>query len=655
VVVISQRLWTVAYGSDPEVIGRTLRLNGLPATVVGVMQPAFTGPQTTHPAVWAPLGAMDDLGAGTPVTPTSGPSVEVVGRLRPGVSRQVAQDSLSALLSQSIVPGSARRTDAPQTVQVSRAAAPIDMAFGDDYAGLAIVFTLVGLVLVLACTNTANLLMASAVTRMREVGIRLAMGATRRRLVTQLITESLMLGIIAGVFGLLLADWLVPVIGRLVDVPPDIDLTPDGRVAAFASVVGLLCGAAAGLSPARFGSRGNVLAALKGDAAPADGTIVPSRFRLSFVGLQATVSMLLLVLAALLTRSAVRMTSLDVGFDADRVLGVALEAPRRDFDEAAYLSSAAAALRAIPSVQAVSVVQDVPFGCCRERDRFSGGGRTYELDVIRGDAEFFRTTGVRILQGRPFSTDEVRREAPVALISASVARVFFNGRDPLGSVLADVPSAYIRQQPATIIGVVADGLLTRVGGEEFGAIYRPLVHRANPPGFLVRTAAPGAVAPVIDQALRRVDPRVRATTTRLRDGVESYLDAKRRLAWILGPVAVLALTLAALGTYGVTAFATSQRLEEVSVRMALGASSSDVFRLLAMQGLRPVVLGLLVGLGAALIVGRVAAQELVGVSPHDPVAVGGALAVLLACAAIAVVVPARRAARSDPAALLRRT
>jgi hypothetical protein len=290
-----------------------------------------------------------------------------------------------------------------------------------------------------------------------------------------------------------------------------------------------------------------------------------------------------------------------------------------------------------------------------EHDRFTHDGRSFELNVNRSDAEFFSTLGLRVLRGRTFTAEEVAGGAPVALISVSVARAFFGGRDPIGRSLAEVPSERDqRQAPASIIGVVAEALLTRVDGQDYGALYRPLSQqRPNPPSLIIRTATPGVTAVAVENALRRIDVRVRPTALIVREGLDAYLDGKRRLAWLLGPAALLALILAALGVYGVTAFVVSQRTEEVSVRMAIGASSMDVLQLLVKDSLRPVVIGLAVGLGLALVVGRLFAEELAGISPHDPLSIGIALSALLACALVAVVVPARRAARTNPAALLR--
>jgi putative ABC transport system permease protein len=241
------------------------------------------------------------------------------------------------------------------------------------------------------------------------------------------------------------------------------------------------------------------------------------------------------------------------------------------------------------------------------------------------------------------------------VISENVARTFFGHADPIGRFLSLVPSETGGPQPhATIVGVAAEALLTRVDGQTFGEIYHPISReRSNPPSLLVRTTTPGRTAREVEAALRGVDPRVRPTTSLVQRGLDDYLGFRRRMVWVLGPPAVLALLLAALGVYGMMAFVVSLRTSEISVRMALGASAADVLRLLVRDGMRPVVVGLAVGLGFGLAAGRVFAQELPGISPSDPTAVGAALAILLTFALLAVVVPAVRAARMDPAVVLR--
>ena len=654
VVVVSHHFWLTRFNGDPSAVGRTVWLNGSPVTVVGVLPTDFTGPTEFRPSFWAPFAAFDELLLGRSFEPTTRTLVEVVARLAPGTALPAAQDQLTAITRRSSTPAATPDANiAAPVVRLYSAASPIDGPDrAESYAAMACIFTVVGLVLVLACANTANLLLAGAATRAREIGVRLALGSTRIRLVKQMVTESLLLGLMAGSLGLLFAVWFVPVLGSILEMPPEFSPVPDGRLLLFAVAIATICGLGAGIAPARYGARGDVLSALKSQSG-GSGTAVPSRLRTAFVGFQAAVSMLLLVSAALLARTAILMTRADIGFDVDRMLAVSLSVPRTGFDQQGYFQIALAALRDVPSVERASLTQYQPFGHSVERDLFSHDGRSYALYVNRSDADYFPTAGLRILRGRGFTPEEVAREAPVALISDSVARTFLDGTNPLGQSVAGM-SPETTQAPAIIIGVVADAIVTQLRTHSYGTIYRPLSQRRpNPPSIVVRTANPGMVARAVEDVLRRIDPRVRPTTTIVRNELDAYLGQKRMLAWLSGPAAVLALVLAGLGVYGVTAFVVSQRTHEVSVRMALGASKADVLRLLVKDSLRPVIIGLVVGLAAALVGSRISASLLAGISPHDPLAIGLAATTLLAGALVAVVAPASRVAKTDPANLLR--
>jgi putative ABC transport system permease protein len=656
VIVVSHHLWSTELNRDPLAIGRTVWLNGSPVTLVGVLQPDFTGPTGVRPSIWAPFAAVDDVLMGRPFDATTRTLVEVVARLAPGAAARAAEANLTAIVNRSNAAGAAPGRAASQFIRLYSAASPIDGPDGAElYVAMACIFGVLALVLALACANTANLLLAVATTRMREIGVRLALGSTTGRLIRQMVGESLLLGLIAGGFGFLFAIWFVPILAAMIEMPPEFNAAPDGRALLFTTLVALVCGLGGGIWPARYGARGNVLSALQSQPG-AGGTGVRSRLRATFVGFQAAVSMLLLVAAALLARTANVMVRADIGFDADRLLAVSFSAPRTAFDEPAYVRTALSAVRDVPLVERVTVTQYRPFGGSVERDRFTHDGRSYTLYVNRTDAGYFATAGVRLLRGRAFTAEEAAAEAPVALISDSVARTFFRGTDPLGQSLSALPEEGAGRAPATIIGVVSDVLMWRLRTRGDGAIYLPISHeRSNPPSLLIRTANPHTAARAIEDALRPIDSRVRPTTSVVRDEIEAYIGEKRMVAWLSGPTAVLALVLAALGVYGVTAFVVSQRTQEISVRIAIGASAGDVLRLLVTDGLRPVIAGLVVGLALALAVSRPFASELPRISPYDPVAIGLAVMTLLTCALVAVVVPAQRAARTDPAAVLRRT
>ena len=388
VVVVSHHLWKSELNGDPSAIGKTVWLNGVPFTLVGVLQPDFTGPVRTRQSVWAPFSTFDDALMGTAFGPTTREWVEVTARLAPGADRRAAQDNLTAIAAQAIAPGPTTSARPAPRAQLYSAASPIDgQDAAESYLAVACILGIVCLVLALACANTANLLQAAAVTRIREIGIRLAMGATRSRLSKQLISESLFLGLIAGAGGFLFAIWFVPILAAIVKLSPEINAAPDGRVLAFTVTIALVCGLGAGLAPARHGTRGDVVAALKNQNARRDG-LARSGLRTSFVGFQAAVSMLLLVAATLLARTAIHVTHTEIGFDADRILAVEFKMPRSGFDEASYLQRAVAAVRDVPGVERVSVSQDQPFGFTVEHDRLVHEGRSYTVTISRTDEEY---------------------------------------------------------------------------------------------------------------------------------------------------------------------------------------------------------------------------------------------------------------------------
>lgn len=648
VAMISHHLFTTLLNGDPAAVGKTFWLNGSPVTLVGVMRPAFTGPGEA-PAVWAPVGTIDDVLGGKALDRDSRTTVEVIARLNPDASLSAAEDNLSAIVNR--LQPTTPVNDPSRSVRLDSLASPSSGRQAlESYAGIAATFGIVGLVLALACANTANLLLASATTRLSEMGTRLALGASAGRLVGQMINESLLLNLLAGGLGLVLSVWMVPILGAILDVPPETVLRPDGRAILFAIGVAVLCGLGASLAPARLGVSGNVLAALRAQSAASGASTMPSRRRVTFVGFQAAVSVFLLVAAALLGRSAIHAATTDLGFDVDRLLAVSIE--RRNHE--AYARAALDTVRRVPSVERAALTERQPFGFVEEPDEFSYGGVSYRLNVHRFDASFFETAGLRIVRGRAFTDDEVARQAEVILVSESVARAFFPGGDPIGQTLAALPPGSGRREPGTIIGVVGEAMLSPVRRQGSGAIYYPIRARLdNPPVLMVRAANPLRTIRAVEDALRRMEPSKRPTVSIVRDGLDAYLGSTRRLASLAAPIALLALLLATLGLYGVTSFVVSQRTAEVSVRMALGASVADVARLLIRDSLRPVMIGLLIGLAAALAASRLAASDIGGVSPHDPIAIGASIAALVVASLLAVVMPVSRAARTDPAALLR--
>lgn len=669
VVLLSHRLWTTHFDAAPDIIGTTVWVNGSSATVVGVMRPDFSMPTYRQPQAWASFAAFDDLlgvaqtytvngripvsRQGEPFHPTARTDVDVLARLKPGVSTSAAEAELSSLVNAPALHGPTPPAQ-PLPVRLFEAATPMDGPdAAESWLELGSLLGLVGLVLMVAFANAANLLLASTATRAREIGVRLALGATRRRLWGQMVVESLLMGVSATVIGVLLAAWLAPSMAGLIALDPGIDVAPDSRVLLFALGVALCCGLVAAVGPSRFGAGGHVLQAIQAQGLFGSRGKESSLVRSSFVALQAAVSILLLISAALLGRTAIRNAHTDVGFDANRTLAVEVTTPAAGLDEPVYFRRALDLLAATPAVEAVGLIEPRPFGFSRE----SMARSPFRIAVHRTDAGFFQAAGVRLSRGRLFTDADVLTEQPVALITESVARYAFGDADPIGRPLSDVaPGTNV--QPATIVGVVNDVTLNRQDTRGAGIVFRPLRRgdaalKTSPATILVRTAHPPAMARPVEQTLRGLDPRIRHWAAPLQLDVDRINADQRMLAWMAAPIALLSLILSTLGIFGVTSFVIGRRLTEMSIRMVLGATVTDVSRLLLRDSLRPVLTGLAIGVAMAAAAAKVFASLLPGISPFDPLSYVAAVLLLAAAALLAVLRPLRLTARTSPAGVLR--
>jgi predicted permease len=673
VAAISYRFWSAVLGADPDIAGRVLWLNGAPLTVVGVLRPEFTGPfdADDRPAVWAPLAALDDVLGGAALDLASAVEVEVIARLAAGASLGAAQEDINAILHQSDTRPAEARSARPRVARLDRVASPVDGADGvEAYAVVAFVFCLVGLVLAVACANTANLLLAAATARRSEMGVRLALGATTARLVRQMVNESLFLSLTAGTVGFVLAAWLTPLLSRTLAFSEELTTQPDIRALAFTIGVAMVCGVVAGLSPARHGSRGHILAALRSQHG-STGASRRSPLRSSFIGFQAAVSTLLIVAALLLARSALVMSRADNGYDLERLLTLSIEPQRPGFSDSTFRQRTLDVLRGLPTVERVALTQTPPFDFSREVDRFSADGTpigsgsitpvAYELFVQRTDAAFLRAAGLRLLRGRWFTEPEVTAAAPVAVVSASAARLFFHDSNPLGEPLSRIPARREGDASAIVIGVVGDALMSWPYGQSYGSIYRPIdldytnvpAGRINPPGLLIRSSNPAVAQRAIATALRQIDPLRRPIASYVKERRDLFLANQRVLSALALPLAALTLGLATLGVFGVTAFSVGQRAHEVSLRLAIGASPTNVLTLLLRDSLRPVVIGIAAGLSAALAASHFMASQLAGISPYDSASVALSMLAIAASTLPAVAIPSRRIARTNPAILLK--
>ena len=650
VAVAGYTFWTRRLDSDPAVVGRVVWVHGKPVTIVGVTERRFTGITDEPPALWMSFAGTQALGYGdVPASRTSRTPVAVVARMAGGATIAQAEGQLGAMAA----------TLGGESVDPYRATGvklvPASQRSGQKGVALivALIFTAVGLVVLLACVNVANLQLASAFARQREIGVRLALGASKARIVRQLVTESIALGWAAGGMGLALAIWLAPVLARAIGVPITFDLGPDARVFAFLLLLSCAAGIGAGLAPARYGARGDLLTPLKGDGPRVGRSGRPSRLRAALIGVQAAASLVLLVIAALAVRAAIQSTRIDLGFDPSRLVAISGN-PGRDETAKAYLNVALDRVRSVPGVHAASLTEIPPYSGGTLAMDFTRGGVSHRAFHTRTDASYFSTLGLRILRGRTYSDAEVAAAAPVAVVSESLARRLWGSEEPVGQILEEFK--LIDKAPrVTVIGVVSDTVTARLHEIRTAAIYRP-VARWPTLRMVVRTSGPAEAAlPALRAALQPLDSRVRVEMVLVKDGLQRELETPRSFATIAGYVAALALALAVIGIYGVTAFVTGQRTREIGLRIAVGASRSDVVRLLLRDSLRSVVLGLGAGVIVALIASRVFSGTLYGVRAFDPIALAAAAVVLLVSAALAAFVPTRRASRVDPVVVLRQS
>ena len=691
--VVSRGFWMNVLGGDPSIIGRTVQLNDEAFTVVGVADRRHSMPSRTGrlPAIWITLTALKEMSTSgrtadaaatrallakrlaspslsaadrdrltaigqdlaEPATAWN-PAVQIMGRIRTGAAKPQAEAEVRATAV--VLAAERSKTHTPTVIFEPPASRNRQtMVVGS------VLMAIVGLVVLLACANVTNVLLASAAGRRREIATRLAIGASRMRIFRQLLTESVLLGLAASAIALFVARAMLPSLASMTRVPPAVDVSPDPIVYAFVGFLTIVVGVLAGMAPARYGYKGDVTTSLKVDQLSAPMPLPRARLRSILIGGQAAVSTVLLVLAVLLTRTLVDSVFVDAGYDVDRLITVSAGtagAPRDTGAYAAYWSRMRDDIIGVPGVRAAGFASLPPFDSVSAPQFFDG------IRVSRNETspEYFDAIGIRLVRGRVYTADEVRDGAPVAVISASLARAFWDGDDPLGDDMSrvwgnvtpgDERMGMLRKvKGAKVIGVVSDATTT-IERKNAPTIYLPLSEHVVPRLVVRASGNPAALAAPLREAIQNFDPRQRPGVGLPREGLRRELEAPKSLAMLAVGVGAIALVLAAIGLFGVTAFVVEQRTHEMSVRRALGATSRQLVELLLRDTLRPVAVGLVCGLCMSLAGGRIVQSVLYGASARDPLALIAASLVLIAAATLAVLVPARKAGRVDPAQLLK--
>lgn len=669
VAVLNHQVWQREFGGAPDIIGRTVRLNGSPVTIVGVGPAEYGGViNAVATRFWLPLGSYNaiDPGRTADLEDRGSRSTFVRARMRPGMTVAQAQAGVDILMSRQAQEFPASNTGRKALVVSADGVRFHPAVDGLLYPVAGMLLLVVGLVLAIACSNIAGLLLARATSRQKEVALRLAVGAGRGRLVRQLLTESVLIGAIGGAVGLVVA-WgilrLVVAFQPPIPFPIALDLTLDGRVLIFTGLLSIGTGLLFGLAPALRSTRPNLVQSLKGEGGAQAGRHRWFGLRNALVVVQVAVSVLLLAGAGLFVRSLGNAQGIDPGFEPERValLTVSLD-QGDDAEEAnrAALNAYLDAVRGLPGVDRVALTDRVPLGLTmRTRGLWianypmPAGQDDLELDVGSASPGYFETMGIPLVAGREFTDADDRSGPAVAVVSEAAARRFWGRANVVGERMRfGGPDG----EPLEIVGVARDVKIRTLGEAPRSFIYTP-TGQESPEIITVVAGTIGDPTPVLDamrRELRTLLPNVPvfdAKTMPQQLGVALFLP--RIAAGLLGIFGALGLTLAVLGLYGVIAFTVAQRTREIGVRMALGARSSEVIRLVVRESVALVAVGLTVGILVALLATRPLAGVLVDVRPGDPLTLLGVAVVLAAAAVLASLIPARRAATVDPLIALR--
>ena len=673
--IVSDRLWRTSFKADPAIVGQSITVDGLPRTVVGVLSPGFT----FRPVI-ARLGSLPEadifLPNRWPGDTGKSAFLSLLGRLKPAVTQERAEAELTALANDSsIVPGGALGTEGVLAPNVRRLARTV----GLQESGTASVRTLllillgaVSFVLLIACVNVANLQMARLTARRGELSVRMALGAGRRRIVRQLLTEAVVLSLLGAALGVMLAQIAIGVTLPL--VPPSAlprlgGVVIDARVMAFCLGLSLVSTLLIGLVPAlRVGGAafGEGLA-LHAGATRTTGDRQGERLRTLLVAAQIAMTLVLLIAAGLLIHSFVRLTSVSPGFESRGSDGVVQTArvvlPERLYDKPeriqAFARGVLERIRYLPGVTSASVINSAPFHMMFIQSDFDIEGQpkpTLFAGTPKIEAGYFTTMGIPLRAGREFTARDTAETAKVAIVSERIVREYFPGgpTEALGRrVRLDEQGEWL-----TVVGVAADIRQRGLDQDVKPMVYAPFQQDRSGfirfVSFVARTSTPASVVEGIRAEIRRAAPDLPiASTLTMDEAVAASVAAPRVRMWLLVLFATTATLIATCGIYGLMAYAVSQRRREIGVRMALGATRRDVLRLVLMRALGIVVAGLIIGLAGAAGVTRVLQTFLFGVTPTDPIVFTIVTLLLMAVGLMAAWLPARRAARIDPWAALR--
>jgi putative ABC transport system permease protein len=657
VAILSHDLWVRRFASNPAIVGKTILLSARPYLVVGIAPPAMRLPERAQ--LWTPYA----------LTPDNAPNgrrsdfLAVVARLKPDASAEKAQTEMNAIAK--------RLGDAyPQTnTNVGIGVIPLQRELVGNVRDALLVFgAAVGLVLLIACANVANLLLARSTSREREMAVRSALGAGRTRLIRQLLVESVLLSALGAVVGLLLAIWGVQGLTGLVrgSLPRLYEVKIDLAALLFTGVTAVLTGLLFGLAPAlRLSGMTLASAIAEGGRGAIGGR--GDRLRAGLVLAQVALALMLLAGSGLLVKSFRQLQRVDLGFDDSHALAVQVALPGAKYgtpqQRSAFFEALTTRLVAEPGVQTIGLTSDVPLSTSYDyitvaiigRPQPAAGERTPDAIPTIADTGYFRALRIPLLEGRMFGPEDRPTSPRVAVVNREFVQRYLRGQPAIGErITFGNPSD--STQWLTIVGIVGTTRLAGVGKDSYPQVFAPFSQTPNGSMYVVlRTAGnPLAVVSSVRRDVTAVDPTQPIADIRsMEQRVDDNIAQSRLSSLLVGFFALVALALASIGIYGVISYAVAQRTREIGIRIALGATTGEVLRLVVRQGMTPAILGIALGLAGAFMTTRLMSKLLFGVSPTDPLIFAGVTVVLTAVALVACWLPARRAARVDPVTALR--
>ena len=665
VAVLSDTLWTRRFGGDPNIVNQTITLNGENYTVIGVMPARFQfGREFGRvPDLWVPLTFTPDQLQANRLT---NEYLSVFGRVRAGLTMQQAQTEMD-MLADNVLKQHAPSMNRQQWNLLLQ---PLnELVVGDVRFALWVLLGAVGLVLLIACANVANLTLARAADRQREVAVRAALGASRFRVMQQLLTESVLLAVVGGMLGLGLAAWGVSLLSNMtqIQIPRSHEIGLDWRVLLFTLGVSVLTGILFGLVPALQASRSNLHDTLK-EGGRSGQSAARGRLRNSLIVAEMALALMLLIGAGLLMRSFWQLQQVSPGFQPQGVLTQIVSLPGQKYKELAqrtnFFEQLLPQLKAMPGVQSVGACSVIPMSGTNSSGSFQIEGRQIPQgqssphgDRWMAAGDYFETMKIPLIRGRYFNAQDNATSLGVAIIDETMAKKYWPNEDPLGKRISFDRDDQGNPRWREIVGIVGHAKHRNLEGESRVQYYLPYAQRAtsNSLFLVLRTSGdPNSLASAVRSTVRSLDkdlPVFRVTT--MEQLVADSMAQRRFTLWLLGIFAVTALLLAAVGLYGVLAYSVSQRSHEIGIRMALGAQSTDVQKMVVGQGMKLVLLGTVKGLIGAFVLMRLMSSLLFGVGAADPLTYVVIAALLAGVALLACWIPARRATKVDPMIALR--